>query len=52
VTTRGFKAEDSRIVANFIADMLDAPGDEALQRNVAEAVHEMMKRFPLPGVRD
>ena len=50
VTTRGFGPEDCRIVAGYIADILEAPDDEATQARIGDAVREMMERFPLPGV--
>jgi glycine hydroxymethyltransferase len=50
VTTRGFSAEDCRVVASFIADVLQAPDDEPLRVSIAQEIHDMMKRFPLPGV--
>jgi glycine hydroxymethyltransferase len=52
VTTRGFTVEDCRVVAGFIADILDAPEDETLREQVADDVQSMMTRFPLPGVRE
>ncbi len=50
VTTRGFKPEDCRIVAGYIADILEAPDDETVHVRIAGDVREMMERFPLPGV--
>ena len=50
VTTRGFSTDDCRRVANYIADIIDAPEDEARQQAIAADVREMMARFPLPGV--
>jgi glycine hydroxymethyltransferase len=52
VTTRGFTIEDCRVVAGYIADILDAPEDEALRERVSDDVQSMMTRFPLPGVRE
>jgi glycine hydroxymethyltransferase len=49
-TTRGFGPEDCRIVAGYIADILEAPDDETVQARIAGDVREMMERFPLPGV--
>jgi glycine hydroxymethyltransferase len=48
-TTRGFGERESRLVAGYIADVLHEPEDEALRARVAEAVHDLMKQFPLPG---
>ena len=50
VTTRGFGPEECRIVAGYIADILEAPDDETIQARIADEVREMMERFPLPGV--
>jgi glycine hydroxymethyltransferase len=50
VTTRGFEPEDCRIVAGYIADILEAPDDETVHARIAGGVREMMERFPLPGV--
>lgn len=50
VTTRGFAVEDCRLVAGFIADILEAPDDEQRRERVARTVREMMQAFPLPGV--
>ncbi len=49
MTTRGFKEEEARQVANLIADVLDNPHDEA---NIAK-VREQVSRPdpPLPGLR-
>lgn len=50
VTTRGFGQEECRIVADYIADVLEASGDEARQQRIGDEVREMMTRFPLPGL--
>ena len=50
VTTRGFGPEECRIVAGYIADILEAPEDETVRARIAGNVREMMERFPLPGV--
>ncbi|MGH2614659.1 MAG: serine hydroxymethyltransferase [Thermomicrobiales bacterium] len=50
VTTRGFGPDECRMVAGFIADVLDAPDGEALRLRIAEQVREMMAGFPLPGM--
>jgi glycine/serine hydroxymethyltransferase len=36
MTTRGFGAKESRMVANFIADVFDAQGDAAKVARVGE----------------
>ena len=40
----------TRTVAGYIAEILEAPDDEAIQTRIGAAVREMMERFPLPGV--
>jgi glycine hydroxymethyltransferase len=50
VTTRGFSPEECRVVAGFIAEILEAPEDETVRARIAGNVREMMEQFPLPGV--
>ena len=50
VTTRGFGPDDCRVVAGYIADVLEAPDDETRRQRIGDKVREMMTRFPLPGV--
>src|SRR5215216_2673182 len=50
VTTRGFGTAECRTVAGYIAEILEAPDDEAVQARIGDAVRGMMERFPLPGV--
>jgi glycine hydroxymethyltransferase len=50
VTTRGFGQDDCRVVAGYIADVLEAPDDETRRQRIGDEVREMMTRFPLPGV--
>ena len=50
VTTRGFGVDDSRWVANLIADVLQQPDDEALIERAQEDVLSVSGRFPLPGL--
>jgi glycine hydroxymethyltransferase len=47
ITTRGFGLEESRKVGGFIADVLDAVGDESATRRVREAVLALCERFPV-----
>jgi glycine hydroxymethyltransferase len=46
-TTRGFKEEQSRLVANLIADVLDAPTDEAVIERVKAQVAQLTRDFPV-----
>ena len=50
VTTRGFGSEECRIVAGYIAEILEAPDDEEIRARISDDVRQMMERFPLPGV--
>ncbi len=47
ITTRGFKEEEAKIVANLIADVLDNPEDETMIAAVKEKVHVLTARFPV-----
>jgi glycine hydroxymethyltransferase len=47
ITTRGFGEGESRQVGNWIADVLDAMGDEAAVLRVREAVRSICGRFPV-----
>jgi glycine hydroxymethyltransferase len=47
ITTRGFGPDESRQVAAWIADVLDAPGDEAAVGRVREQVLAICNRFPV-----
>ena len=46
-TTRGFKEAEAMMVGNFIADVLDAPGDEAVIARVRGEVAALCARFPV-----
>ncbi len=49
ITTRGFKEEEARQVANLIADVLDHPTDEAVIAATKTKVHALTSRFPVYG---
>ncbi|MBV6789168.1 serine hydroxymethyltransferase [Xanthomonas euvesicatoria] len=49
ITTRGYQEQDSIDLANWIADVLDAPTDEAVLAKVRDAVTAQCKRYPLYG---
>ena len=49
MTTRGFKEKESAILANLIADLLDAPEDSQVLRVVREGVAELTSKFPVYG---
>ena len=49
VTTRGFGEEDCRLVAGLIADVLEAPEDEAVQARVRKDVRRPDCGIPAAG---
>ena len=46
-TTRGFKEAEAKMVGHFIADVLDAPNDEAVIARVRGEVAALCARFPV-----
>jgi glycine hydroxymethyltransferase len=50
ITSRGMGEADARQIARLIAEVLHAPGDEALHARIATDVRELTARFPLPGL--
>jgi len=49
MTTRGFGEAETRELANLIADVLEAPQDDAVIARVAESVKAICKRLPVYG---
>jgi len=49
MTTRGFKEREAEQLANLIADVLDAPNDEAAIARVAKEAQAMCAKFPVYG---
>lgn len=47
ITTRGFDADDSQLLANVIADVLDAPDDELARDRAVGVVAELCEENPL-----
>ena len=47
LTTRGFKEAETRLTADLIADVLDAPRDEAVLARVRAQVAGLTKAFPV-----
>lgn len=47
ITTRGFGLDESRLVANLVADIVLAPHDVAVRASVLEQVRALCKRFPV-----
>ena len=50
LTTRGFKENDMRQVADWIADVVTHMDDTALQMRVREAIVKFASQFPMPGI--
>ncbi|MGL5630880.1 MAG: serine hydroxymethyltransferase [Azovibrio sp.] len=49
MTTRGFKEPEAEKIAHLIADVLEAPEDQAVLAKVREQVEELCRRFPVYG---
>ena len=49
MTTRGFKELEAEKLANLIADVLDAPHDEAVIAQVVNEVKKLTTQFPVYG---
>jgi glycine hydroxymethyltransferase len=49
VTTRGYLEQDCIDLANWMCDVLDAPGDEAVIARVRDAVTKQCARHPVYG---
>jgi len=49
MTTRGFKEPEALKLAHMIADILDAPSDEAVISRVAAEVKKLTTQFPVYG---
>ncbi|GBL46288.1 serine hydroxymethyltransferase [Sulfuriferula multivorans] len=49
MTTRGFKELEAEELAHLIADVLDAPADEAVITRVASAAQALCKQYPVYG---
>jgi glycine hydroxymethyltransferase len=49
VTTRGYLEQDCVELANWIADVLDAPADEAVIARVRDAVSAQCRKYPVYG---
>ncbi|HAP76409.1 MAG TPA: serine hydroxymethyltransferase, partial [Acidimicrobiaceae bacterium] len=49
MTTRGFTEIDAEEVAHLIADILDAPNDEAVAAEVRAKVSALCRRYPVYG---
>lgn len=48
-TTRGLGQEHMSQIAEWMDDVVSAPGDEPVADRVRAEVHDLMKRYPAPG---
>jgi glycine hydroxymethyltransferase len=51
VTSRGMAAPEMKVIANFIADVVEHPTDDKLIDRVAAQVRELCSKFPAPGLQ-
>ena len=49
ITTRGFGVSECTQVASLVCDVLDHLGDASVERQVADQVMALCRRFPVPG---
>jgi glycine hydroxymethyltransferase len=49
MTTRGFTEIEAERIAHLVADVLDAPNDEAVLERVRNEVSSLCKKFPVYG---
>jgi len=49
MTTRGFTEIESEAVAHLVADILEAPNDEAVAAEVRAKVSALCRRYPVYG---
>jgi glycine hydroxymethyltransferase len=49
LTTRGMGVEQMKQIAGWIAQVVNSPADESLQKRIAADVREMCAQFPVPG---
>jgi glycine hydroxymethyltransferase len=49
MTTRGFKEIEAEVLAHMIADVLDAPSDEAVIARVAGEAQRLCAKHPVYG---
>ncbi|MCM8765752.1 MAG: serine hydroxymethyltransferase [Candidatus Omnitrophica bacterium] len=47
VTTRGMRENEMKEIADFIAEVLKAPGEERVIKKIKKSVKDLLKNFPL-----
>ena len=50
VTTRGFGADEMTTIARLITDAIERREDPSEQAMLANEVHSIVERFPVPGL--
>jgi glycine hydroxymethyltransferase len=50
ITSRGMGRDEMRTIGNFIADVIEQPGDDARIERIAAGVRELCNKFPAPGL--
>jgi glycine hydroxymethyltransferase len=50
ITSRGMGPNEMKIIANYMADVIEHPTDEALITRIAGAVRELCDKYPAPGI--
>jgi glycine hydroxymethyltransferase len=51
ITSRGMGAPEMKVIANFLADVVEHPADDKLIDRVAAQVRELCGKFPAPGLQ-
>jgi glycine hydroxymethyltransferase len=51
ITSRGMGAAECQQIANWMADVIDAPDDEARITRIAGEVKDLCDQFEAPGIR-
>jgi glycine hydroxymethyltransferase len=50
VSSRGMGPSEMKVIAGFMADVIEHPDDEALLARVAGSIRELCDKFPAPGI--
>ena len=50
VTSRGFTAEEMKLVAKWVARTIENYGNEAILAEIREEVNQLCQKFPVPGI--
>ena len=50
ITSRGMGPNEMKIIANYMADVIEHPTDEALITRIAGSVRELCDKYPAPGI--